>query len=130
MSHPDADARVVEQFLKTMAPPAALTAVYRQRVVCASLEARTKVLLRRQRQAALVACLCVCFLMLLPGVVLTVSARSLLSGNAAAWFAADTIPTPPVSPRVAVDGFERSAMEAQLQSRLQYFLSTRRAAQP
>lgn len=129
MSPSDADARVLEQFLKTMAPPAALTAVYRQRVVRASLEARTKVLLRRQKQMVLLTCVCVSLLFLAPAVLLTASMRTLFSQDISAWLAADTLTTPPASPKVAVDGYESSAMDAQWLSRLQTLLVNRRPAE-
>lgn len=130
MSQPDADARVLEQFLKTMAPPAALTAVYRQRVVHASLEARTKILVRRQRQMTLAICLCLSLLMVLPGVALTISARSFFTGDFGEWFADVTTPPPRVAPRVAVDSYETSAMEAQWLSRLQHLLLPRQPTPP
>lgn len=129
MSPSDADARVLEQFLKTMAPPAALTAVYRQRVVRASLEARTKVLLRRQKQMVLLVCICVSFLFLLPGMLLTLSMRTFFSQNASEWLAADTLSPPPSAPHLAVDSYELSAMDAQWLSRLQNLLVARRAAE-
>ena len=46
----DADAKILEQFLRTMAPPAALTATYRQQVVRASLNARSRLDTRRRLQ--------------------------------------------------------------------------------
>ena len=48
MSQRDADAQILEQFLRTMAPPAALTSAYRQRVVLASVDARARILQRRR----------------------------------------------------------------------------------
>lgn len=127
MPKPDADARVLEQFLKTMAPPAALTAVYRQRVVRASLEARTKVVLRRQRQIILTACVCASLLFLVPAALVTVSIRTFFSRDVSAWLAADT--APPAEQKIPVDGYELSAMDAQWLSRLQNLLVTRRTTE-
>lgn len=129
MSSPDADARVLEQFLRTMAPPAALTAVYRQRVVRASLDARTKVLLRRQKQVMLAVCVCVSFLLVLPGALLTLAASWQSSRETTADFTAQSA-VPPTASRFPIDGYELSLIEAQVHSRLQTFLAAQRAAAP
>lgn len=75
MSPRDTEARIVEQFLKTMAPPAAMTASYRHRVVRASLETRMQVLAFRRIQRVVIMAVALVFVLLAPGYVLTQSPR-------------------------------------------------------
>ena len=72
----DADARVLEQFLRTMAPPATLTAIYRQRVVRSSLEARSRVVSWRRVEHVIAVLMAMSYALLLPSYCLMLSARS------------------------------------------------------
>jgi hypothetical protein len=75
----------------------------------------------------LTACVCASLLFLVPAVLLTVSIRAFFAQDVSGWLAADTLP--PAGPKVAVDGYELSAMDAQWLSRLQSLLVTRRTTE-
>src|SRR5690349_9170286 len=122
----DADARVLEQFLRTMAPPATLTAVYRQRVVRSSLEAREKVLSRRRKQGLWLAACCTVFALLIPClcVTLTLKARPTMLAYGERLTYVEPMRN---SSRAAVDRFESAAIQAQFQVRLQTWMAAQRS---
>jgi hypothetical protein len=118
------DSEILEQFLRTMAPPAALTATYRQRVVRASLKARSKIEARRQLRRMLAGALLLgCFLMAPAGMMSV--ARHVWSGvhDEVALGAEDAGDADRALPKIgtAVDGYELSVIRAQLQSRLGFW---------
>jgi hypothetical protein len=126
----DADARVLEQFLRTMAPPAALTATYRQRVVRASLEARTQVVSFRRIQRCVAAGVILCCALLAPAYVLTQTAQSwmLPAFRLDAAHAAEAVAPVRTTMHAAVDGFELSIIQFQLQSRAESWAAAQRSA--
>lgn len=123
----DTDARVLEQFLRTMAPPATLTAVYRQRVVRSSLEAREKVLARRRKQGLWLAACCTLFALLVPCLCLTLTLQS--RPSMLAYGERLTYAEPLLNaPRAAVDRFESAAIQAQFQVRVQTWMAAQRGS--
>lgn len=129
MSSRDVNAQVVEQFLRTMAPPASLTATYRQRVVRASLDARG-VVLRRRRVQRLIVGLAIGFCALMAPAYAVVVALSL-------WILpafpveGPIAPAPPVlSPmQAAVDGYELAVIQTQFQARAEAWLAAQQGGE-
>lgn len=126
----DIEAKVLEQFLRTMAPPAALTATYRQRVVQASLEARTQVVSWRRVQRCFVVGMAICCALLAPGFLLTHAARTWVLPALQIQTADASESVAPVlsSMHAAVDGFEQSIIQFQLQSRAENWAAAQRSA--
>lgn len=125
----DADARVLEQFLRTMAPPAALTATYRQRVVCASLDARAKVVLVRRAGRCLAAVVLLWCAVLVPSYVLShlFSRINILPGWRLETVDVRQTVTPVFhSMQAAAEGYELAV----LQSRADMWAAAQRTAQP
>jgi hypothetical protein len=121
----DADARVLEQFLRTMAPPATLTAVYRQRVVRSSLEAREKVLSRRRKQGLWLAVCCTAFALLIPCFCLTLTLKArpaMLAYEGRLTYVEPLLN----SSRATVDRYESATIRAQFQVRLQTWMAAQR----
>lgn len=126
----DADARVLEQFLRTMAPPAALTATYRQRVVRASLETRVQIDSFRRLQRCVATVVVVCCALLAPSYVLMQAAQTWVFP---AWQiettdAAETVVPALSSMHAAVDGFELFIIQTQFQSRAENWAAAQRAS--
>lgn len=129
MSSRDGDARILEQFLRTMAPPAALTASYRQRVVLASLEARTKVLQQRRLYRLVIAgSVCACLMMgaLGLGILAVVAQQDMIAQTPA-----DTTDPAQMNARPpTADGFESNLIQSQLPMRLQTWAAAHQGMAP
>jgi hypothetical protein len=130
MSLRDADARVLEQFLRTMAPPAVLTATYRQRVVRESLTARAQVLHWRRIQRllgglAVVGC---CLLLPVYALVIAVSFWALPALSLDSTVALSESPGA-VSMHAAVDGFELATIQTQFQARVEAWIEAQRGGE-
>jgi hypothetical protein len=122
----DTEIRVLEQFLRTMAPPAALTAVYRQRVVRSLLEAREQMLSRRRKEGWLLAALGVAC-----AFVLSVSFSALTSHVPMSVLSRQRpealVETMLTSPQISVDGYESALIQTHVQIRLQAWIAAQRA---
>ncbi|MFO0916943.1 MAG: hypothetical protein U0872_01335 [Planctomycetaceae bacterium] len=128
MSQRDADAQILEQFLRTMAPPAALTSAYRQRVVLASVDARARILQRRRSRRTLAACaLC---LTLIAGPICLGLFSVAYSPSVVADKAAESLPSVGVTVKPTVDGFESALIQSQWSMRVQTWASAQTAAAP
>src|SRR5262245_16288840 len=119
MPHRDAEAARMERLLRTLTPPAAVTAPYRLQVVQAAFEARLNVLARRTRRRCTAVVLLVCCLLALPGWLL---GRSGLGDRLAAsglpWPLKSAVPIDlQAKPSAAIDGYESSLIHAHVHSR-------------
>ncbi len=129
MSQRDGDAQILEQFLRTMAPPAALTATYRQRVVFASLDARTRVLQRRRARRTVVGgvlALCLIAGPIFLGMFALTSLPTAVVDNGAPSQTGSKATSQPAT----IDGFESALIQSQLSMRVRNWVTAQSAAAP
>lgn len=117
-----------ENVLRKTAPPAAMTADYRQRVVRSSLAAREKVLDRRRRKNLIWSSVCAICAVLIPSwcLAIAIKPRTSLAADSGRVTLADSLRG---SSHPAVDGYESAVIQAQFQSRVKNWMAAQRAGQ-